>query len=285
MRPIAATDPIKEGYRRIMMNAMKRFAPLFIGLLIAAGCLKNQTPPQGMILIPAGEFLMGSDKVDTEGKGTEFGTIKPWYLDEHPQHKASLPNYFIDKFEVTNAAYKQFVDATSSRAPENWPSGGIPPGRDNYPVSYVNWHDAERFCKWAGKHLPTEAEWEKAARGTDGRDYPWGNEFDSTKANTGDSGIGDLTPVGKFEAGKSPYGVYDMSGNVWEWTADWYKPYPGSDYTSDAFGEKFKILRGSSWGGMGHYAIPYFYRTSYRFYINPDGAFPDAGFRCAKDLK
>ena len=285
MRQVSDNLSLKKGHPIPMLHPLKRSVGLFLCLAVFSSCLKSQTPPEDMVLIPAGEFLRGSDKVDTEGKGAEFGTVKPWYLDEHPQHKASLPNYFIDKVEVTQAAYKQFVDATGSRPPENWPAGTIPAGRENYPVTSVNWYDAERFCRWTGKRLPTEAEWEKAARGTDGRDYPWGNEFDSTKANTGDTGVGDLSPVGTFEAGKSPYGVYDMSGNAWEWTSDWYKPYPNSDYVSEAFGEKFKILRGSSWGGMGHYAIPYFYRTAYRFYASPEGAFPDAGFRCAKDLK
>jgi len=268
-----------------MILRHNRLSFLVFVLLLLPACPKDQTPPEGMALIPSSGFLMGSDKVDTEGKGTEFGTIKPWYVDEHPQHKVFLPGYFMDKSEVTIGAYKRFVDATGSRAPENWQSGRVPAGRENYPVTFVNWYDADRFCRWQGKRLPTEAEWEKAARGTDGRDYPWGNDFDPAKANTGDSGFGDLTPVKSFEAGKSPYGIYDMAGNVWEWTADWYKPYPGSDYVSENFGEKVKVIRGGSWGGIGHYAIPYFYRTSYRFYINPDGAFPDAGFRCAKGIK
>lgn len=236
-----------------------------------------------MVLIPAGEFIMGSDNVDTEGKGAEFGTVKPFYLDEHPQHRVYLPNYFMDKYEVTNAAYKTFVDDTVSRPLKNWPDGRIPDGRENYPVTGINWHEAERFCWWSGKRLPTEAEWEKAARGTDGRDYPWGNEFDATRANTGETGTGGLTPVGRFETGRSPYGVYDMAGNVWEFTSDWYKPYPGSDSMSETFGEKFKVIRGNSWGGMGHYSIPYFYRTAFRFYTDPKGTFPDTGFRCAKD--
>ena len=236
-----------------------------------------------MVLIPAGEFIMGSDKVDTEGKGAEFGMVKPLYLDEHPRHPLYLPDYYIDKYETTNAAYKTFVDATSARLLNNWPGGGIPSGRENYPATRMSWHEAERFCRWSGKRLPTEAEWEKAARGTDGRDYPWGDEFDATMANTGESGIGDLSPVGRFEAGKSPYGVYDMAGNVWEYTSDWYKPYLGSDYMSETFGEKFKVIRGNSWGGMGHYSIPNFYRTAFRFYANPQGTFPDTGFRCAKD--
>lgn len=238
-----------------------------------------------MVLIPAGEFIMGSDRVDTEGKGAEFGTVKPWYMDEHPQHKVYLTAYYIDQHEVTNAQYKDFVEATGAAPPQGWREGRIPNGREDLPVTYVNWYEADRFCRWRGKRLPTEAEWEKAARGTDGREYPWGNEFDPTKANTGDTGIGDLSPVGRFEAGKSPYGVYDMAGNAWEWTADWYKPYPGSDYKNEAFGEKNKVLRGSSWGGTGHYAIPYFYRASYRLYTTPEERFHDAGFRCARDIQ
>lgn len=251
-------------------------------LLAVSGCYKK-SPPEQMALIPSGEFIMGSNKVDTEGKGAEFGTVKPWYLDEHPERKLSLKAYYIDLYEVTNAAYKQFIDATGSRPPQNWPAGKIPPGRERHPVTMVNWYDADRYCRWKGKRLPSEAEWEKAARGTDGREYPWGGEFDASKANTGDTGIGDMTPVGQFESGKSPFGVYDLSGNAWEWTNDWYKPYPGSDYFSDNFGEKFKVVRGSSWGGTGHYAIPYFYRAAYRFFIVPEGAYPDAGFRCVKE--
>ena len=201
------------------------------------------------------------------------------------QRKVYLGAYYMDIYEVTNMQYKEFVDATGSRPPVHWGGGEISAGRENDPVTHVNWYDAGRYCLWKGKRLPTEAEWEKGARGTDGRDYPWGNDFDPMKANTGDTGIGDLAPVGRFEAGKSPYGIHDMSGNVWEWTADWYKPYPGSTYMSKDYGEKYKVLRGSSWGGVGHYAFSYFYRTSYRLYINPEGNYPDAGFRCIKDTK
>lgn len=226
---------------------------------------------------------MGSNRTDTEGKSSEFGTVKPMFLDEHPERKVDLPAFFIDRYESTNAQYKLFVDATGARPPEDWKDGIYVSGRENYPATFVNWYDADRYCRWLSKRLPTEAEWEKAARGTDGREYPWGGDFDPTKANTGDSDVNDLAPVGQFPEGASPFGLMDMSGNAWEWTADWYKPYPGSTYTSPAFGEKFKVLRGSSWGGLGHYAIAHFYRSAYRFYIQPEGAFPDAGFRCAKD--
>lgn len=259
---------------------------ILIPLLILAmtGCAKTgDLTPQGMVLIPAGHFIMGSDRQDTEGKSSEFGMAKPLYLDEHPERRIFLPAYFIDIYEVTNGQYREFVEATRSRYPSSWSNNRIPPHRDNYPVTDVNWYDAARYCAWRGARLPTEAEWEKAARGSEGLEYPWGNEFDSQKANAGDTGIRDLAPVGTFDSGKSPYGIYDMAGNVWEWTQDWYQPYPGNQYHSEDYGEKFKILRGSSWGGIGHYALAYFYRAAHRFYAVPEQGFSDAGIRCAKN--
>jgi len=245
------------------------------------GC-QNPSPPEGMIRIAAGPFTMGSNRTDTEGRASEFGLAKPLYLDEHPQRQVTLPAYDIDRYEITNAQYQRYVATTQARAPKGWPSGRPPAGREHHPVTHVNWYEAQAYCQWAGKRLPTEAEWEKAARGTDGREYPWGNEFDEKRANTGGSGVGDLAPVGQFPQGASPYGVEDLAGNVWEWTADWYQPYPGSVYQTKDFGQKFKVLRGSSWGGTGHYALPYFYRSAHRFYINPEYSFADTGFRCAK---
>lgn len=257
-----------------------------VGSLLS-GCImeKKDLSPEGMVLVPAGPFIMGSNQIDREGRAAEFGIAKPLYLDEHPEQKVHLPAFYIDRYEVTNRWYTRFAQATRSRTPINWPKGRVPPGREDYPVTEVNWYDADRFCRWMGKHLPTEAQWEKAARGPDGRQYPWGQEFDKNRANTGESGYGDLTPVGSFESGKSPYGVYDMSGNVWEWVEDWYQPYPKSPYQSDSFGEKFKILRGTSWGGVGHYALAVFYRSAYRFYATPEKGYPDAGFRCAKEAQ
>jgi formylglycine-generating enzyme required for sulfatase activity len=288
-----------------MPVVLKRVAPLFLLALtflsvVFPSCspkeeskgqsAQNLTHPKSpsdptleMVFIPASAFLMGSNDEDKEGKGAEFGTVKPLYMDEHPLHRVYLYGYWIDKYEVTNLQYKAFVEVTNSRPPRSWPGGVFPVSSAHYPVTYVNWYEASRFCQWAGKHLPTEAQWEKAARGTDGRIYPWGNEFDGKRANTGESGQNGVAPVGSYEMGKSPYGVYDMVGNVWEWTEDWYKPYPGNTYTSDAFGEKHKILRGGSWGGTGHYALPIFYRTTYRLYAPPEEAYPDGGFRCAKD--
>ncbi|MFQ5508310.1 MAG: formylglycine-generating enzyme family protein [Leptospirillia bacterium] len=240
------------------------------------------TPPEGMVLIPAGPFVRGSDKEDTEGRAKEFGAMKPWYLDEHPAHKMTLPAFFIDKTEVTVGAYTLFLHATGSGVPSDWP-GATPENRD-LPVTGVNWHQADAYCTWFGKRLPTEAEWEKAARGPDGREFPWGDTFDAMRGNTGAARLGKLMPVGHFPEGASPYGVLDMVGNVWEWTASWYLPYPGSDYHTDDFGEKYRVIRGGGWGGIGHYTLDQFYRAAYRFYIDPAISFNDAGFRCAKSL-
>ncbi|KPJ94633.1 MAG: hypothetical protein AMJ55_06055 [Gammaproteobacteria bacterium SG8_15] len=156
---------------------------------------------------------------------------------------------------------------------------------DNLPVTYVTWQQASNYCRWIGLRLPTEEEWEKAARGPDGQQFPWGNEFKKHMANTGaeqwETGV---APIESYPTDKSPYGIYDLAGNVSEWTADWYKPYPGSDYNSELFGEKFKVARGAGWsGGEGHYALQLFQRGAYRSNLEPEQKYDDVGFRCAAD--
>lgn len=157
-----------------------------------------------MVLVPAGEFLCGEEK-----------------------EKKYLDSFYIDKYPVTNERYQKFVKATEHRAPYmdnpeveafNWKNEKYPRGKGKYPVVVVDWFDVVEFCKWAGKSLPMEEQWEKAARGTDGRRYPWGDEFDEKRCNTYLSRIESPTPVGKFPRGVSPYGCHDMAGNVWEWT-------------------------------------------------------------------
>lgn len=249
---------------------------------------------QEMLLVPAGEFIMGTDEEDEEGKSLEIGMIKPWYIDEHPAHKVYLESFYIDRYEVTNAMYKKFADSSGYMVPASWKKREYPAGMDNHPVVSVTWFAAKNYCAWNGKYLPTEAEWEKAAKGADGRKYPWGNTFDKNKSNSL-ALVKELPmPVGTYEEGKSPYGVYDMVGNVFEWVNDWYKPYPDSTYKSDDYGEKFRVIRGISYGKYGHFlwqednvkmnemiaeAIA---TTTYRTYFPPSRTFPDVGFRCAK---
>jgi formylglycine-generating enzyme required for sulfatase activity len=220
-----------------------------------------------MIEIPAGPFTMGSDT----GEG-----------DEAPAHEVDLPAFEMDKFEVTNADFGQFVEATGYQTDaekegrsKSWRDAAE--GKDNHPAVYVSWNDAVAYCEWLGKRLPTEAEWEKAAKGTDGRMYPWGSEWDPAKANGKESGLRGTVAVGSFGAGASPYGVEDMAGNVWEWTADWYEPYPGSTYYTEYFGKKFKVVRGGGWFEMADAM-----RTTNRDLTSTDAANDDMGFRCAR---
>jgi len=220
-----------------------------------------------MIEIPAGPFTMGSDTGDP---------------DEAPVHEVDLPAFEIDQLEVINADFAQFVEATGYQTDaekegrsKNWRDDAE--GKDNHPVVRVSWNDAVAYCEWLGKRLPTEAEWEKAARGTDGRTYPWGDEWDPSKANVKETGLRGTAAVGSFGTGVSPYGVEDMAGNVWEWTADWYEPYPGSTYDSEYFGQKFQVVRGGGWFEMAD-AV----RTTNRDLTSPTAANDDIGFRCTR---
>jgi len=181
--------------------------------------------------------------------------------------------YFKLDLDVTTMSRRQLLSAMYSDQQI----------KDSLPVTGVTWFDASEYCQWIGKRLPTEFEWEKAARGPNGLEYPWGNEWDPDVANTGDNtdwpeGI---TPVGSFPKNISPYGAYDMSGNVWEWVADWYQPYPGSTLEREGFGEKNKVLRGGG-GGVGHYALSVFYRGAARSFAPPMTSSSDIGFRCVK---
>ncbi len=203
------------------------------------------SPKDGMtmVYVPAGDFLMGSP----DGEGDP---------DEHPQHTVYLNAYWIDQTEVTNAMYEKCVTAGACTAPSDNSSfrrdsyyGNTE--YDNYPVIYVSWYQANTYCQWAGRELPTEAQWEKAARGTDGRTYPWGNQApDSTLANY-NGNVEDTTEVGSYPAGASPYGALDMAGNVWEWVADWYgENYYASSPTNDPAGPAsgdYRTVREGSW--------------------------------------
>jgi len=231
-----------------------------------------------LVRVPAGEFLMGSDPVKDLDAGDN----------EQPQHRVYLSEFHIGRYPVTNAQYAAFVKATKHRAPEHWERGEVPSGKENHPVVYVSWDDAVAFYQWLSREtgktfrLPTEAEWEKAARGTDGRIYPWGNEWDETKLNSGEAGPGDTTPVGQYSPdGDSPYDAADMSGNVWEWCADWFgeEEYQrrAKSTVRDPQGPKestFRVLRGGAFfyfrGGV---------RCAARYRYGPLGRYRYLGFR------
>jgi formylglycine-generating enzyme required for sulfatase activity len=221
-----------------------------------------------MVTIPAGSFIMGTNQR---------------LPDEGPEHTVTLKEYRIDRYEVANAQYKRFVDATRRQPPDYWKNGRYPKGKSRHPVTYVSWYDATAYCHWDGKRLPTDEEWEKAARGPHGRTFPWGDEFDKHKANVPALGIGDTTPVGSFETGKSYYGLYDMSGNVWEWTGSWYKPYPGNRHPTENYGEKYRVLKGGSWFDCSFYKCGISAPSYNRSFFIPETKNASFGFRCAKD--
>ncbi len=231
-----------------------------------------------MVLVPAGEFLMGSN--DTDAAAHDY---------EKPQHKVYLDAYYMYKTEVTVAQYLTFCTATRRKMPDA-PDWGW---KGNHPIVNVNWNDAKAYANWAGMALPTEAQWEKAARGIDGRVYPWGTTWDTTKcANWDNSGKGNTIrrgthPVGSFPTGASPYGVMDMAGNAWEWCADWYgedyyKNAPTKNPTGPVTGENH-VLRGGSWIDYYNcYLINiYSYRSAFRVEYNPIHCDDYFGFRCA----
>lgn len=234
-----------------------------------------------MVLIPAGDFIMGTDKVDEEQKHLKIGTVKPLFKDQHPRHTVHLDAYYIDKYEVTNAEYKRFVDATQYDVfPAHWVNGTYIPGEENLPVTNVMWAEALAYALWAGKSLPTEAQWEKAARGTDGRLYPWGDEYEKGVANIGVDGPRKLMPPGSFPKDVSPFNVFDMGGNVMEWTLDWYLPYPGNDFEFKKFGKELKVLRGTGYQEGGHYFLDEYRYVFHRSEVDPSEYFENVGFRC-----
>jgi formylglycine-generating enzyme required for sulfatase activity len=226
-----------------------------------------------MVFIPAGEFLMGSDPQKDKGA----------YKNEQPQYTLHLPDYYLARTPVTNAQYAAFVGATGHRRPEYWKGGKPPQGKVEHPVVYVSWHDAVAYCRWLSEvtgrsyALPSEAQWEKGARGADGRIYPWGDRWDVRQCNTEEGGKGDTTPVGAYAQGASPYGLLDIAGNVWEWTSSLYRDYPyqAGDGREDASGTGNRVLRGGAWSYSSVDA-----RSASRDWFRPDYLDVDFGFRC-----
>ena len=238
-----------------------------------------------MVYVPAGEFLMGTSDADIE----RFKEIFPLrniarFDNERPQRTVFVDTFYIDKYEVTNKQYKQFLSETGYK-PKHY-LDRLPYNTPNFPAVVLEWEDAAAYTVWAGKRLPTEAEWEKAARGTDGRFWPWGNEWDGTKLSGNDGtglkdGYKETAPVGQFPQGASPYGAHDMAGNLWEWVSDWYDPNyyrtappnvnPQGPETGDGH-----VLKGGGWAENLDFT-----RCASRLGGNPGSLL--RGFRCVID--
>jgi formylglycine-generating enzyme required for sulfatase activity len=299
-------------------------SPTPLATVEASALKRTVSGEDGMVMlyVPEGQFLMGSTDADiTKVLQVCPGCQRDWFSNEQPQHTVYLDSFWIDQTEVTNAMYARFVAATHHAATTgaetmaevydpasekfvyldgaDWqhpqgPSSNIK-NLGDHPVVLVNWFDASAYCKWAGRRLPTEAEWEKAARGTDGRLYPWG--FDLAAgflANTADhslhasvnlsDGYRFTAPVGNYPAGASPYGALDMAGNVWEWVADWsddnyYAASPANNPAGPGSGVEH-VARGGSWVNEIAYL-----RTALRASAQPSDRLPDLGFRCASSTE
>lgn len=226
------------------------------------------SPKDGMTLVyvPAGEFKMGSDSAD-----------------QRPVHTVYLDAYWIDQFEVTNAMYSICIQDSDCNEPSDI-TYYSDSSYANHPVVYIDWDDARNYCSWAGRKLPTEAEWEKAASWDEVNQiknaYPWGNNIDCSFANYNDGGnycVGTTTAVGSYPNGASPYGALDMAGNVWEWVADWYDMYPGGDpMASTNFGQTYRVQKGGSW-----FSNDVFAHSAFRGGFFPSFTDHYLGFRCA----
>ncbi len=304
-----------------------------LGLLVACdqGDRVVPAPPLAadeMVLIPAGPFIMGSDRRDEQGLAGRYGFTRPLFVNEHPRHAVTVPAYRIDRYEVRNVDYKRFVLSTGYPEPPSWIENAynlpdskltsahldnlrwiasdyfhldkdtrqmtrealltdllaIQRQRDVLPVTAVSWFDADSYCRWRDARLPTEAEWEKAARGPDGLAYPWGNDWREGMANGGEAADGDevLLPGGSMPSDRSRYGVFDLAGNVSEWVADRYQRYPGNvDDDDPAYDRDQRVIKGGG-AGLGHYALSLFFRAARRGHAKPETVSTDVGFRCAR---
>lgn len=270
-------SPKNAAFKEAVAEPSLPSTPSTVGLptpspspVVAVRRFENLKDGMVLVCIPRGTYTIGSDAGDS---------------DEKPVHKVTLKPYAIGKYEVTNAQYRAFAKATGHRSAGDWEERASVWG-EQAPVVNVSWHDANAYCKWAGLRLPTEAEWEVAARGTDGRVYPWGNEWDASRCrnreSVGDKGAEGAAVVGSYPADISPFGCYDMAGNVSEWCSSRYKPFPyhAGDGREALSGGVLRVVRGGSWG----YNDPDGFRGTDRIGYSPDDCFNYWGFRCARTL-
>jgi formylglycine-generating enzyme required for sulfatase activity len=232
-----------------------------------------------MVFIPGGEFARGrTHKLPDDG-------LQWWpelLQDDRPVKRLWVDAFYLDTHEVTCQDYARFVKAAKHRAPYNWPKGELPAGKERLPVAAVDWNDASAYCAWAGKRLPTEAEWERAARGlAEGTKYPWGDR-NPTKQDACYDTLGGPCEVGKFKA--NYFGLYDMAGNVWEWTLDWYErrwyeKSPDRNPRGPVDGQ-YRVIRGGSWADVTKYLT-----CAHRSWARPLERSPNIGIRCAKDFR
>ena len=233
----------------------------------------------GMSFIPGGEYVRGRSHALPDDGLKWFPTL---LKDDQPAKTIRVDSFYLDTDEVTNARYAEFVKATGHRAPYNWPEGKVEAGKEKFPVAAVSWDDASAYAKWAGKRLPTEAEWERACRGLKEKaKYPWGETAPTAKlARFG--AVDGPREVGKCEA--NYFGLHDMAGNVWEWVADWYDQHyyeksPDRNPPGPAAG-KYRVIRGGSWSDVSKYLT-----CAYRSWARAAERSPNIGFRCAKSFK
>ncbi|MBN2548374.1 MAG: SUMF1/EgtB/PvdO family nonheme iron enzyme [Anaerolineales bacterium] len=288
-----------ENERRDLAIASAELAERGLELLTQLFSTLAQKPPLVLTLapgvtmefvhVPAGRFLMGSTPEQVQRAIHEMGRGS-WLEPEQPQHTGELSEYWMGKYPVTNQQYQAFVQAAGRTPPKHWEGGKIPSGKEQHPVVYVSWHDALAFCQWASQaagqpiRLPTEAEWEKAARGTDGRTFPWGEALPDEKRCNFNDNIKDTTPVGQHSPqGDSPYGCADMAGNVREWCADWFDEGEyarrGQTIVRDPQGPhrgEHRALRGGSYSSYASNA-----RCASRDKSGPNLGYDHHGFRVA----
>jgi formylglycine-generating enzyme required for sulfatase activity len=299
-----------------MLKALAALGGVVVALAVTASIprsspvVTSEAHP-GMVGVAAGPFAMGSTEEEVQAAYRAYGGGIELYRPEVPRRILDLPAFWIDRTEVTNDQYLAFVEATGHpvpdaeelwAAPYRWKDGHPPPGLGRHPVTLVSVDDARDFCRWRGMELPTEEQWEKAARGTDGRTYPWGDRYSAWRLAGAEQRsrepldnidrwrawwsetyrkrmrgheVGTFE-VGHFPGGASPWGALDMAGNVFEWVDGTFDAYPGSPYTHPEFGVGFQVVRGGDW-----YLDRIYHRAAARLRAPPEHRVPTIGFRCA----